>query len=220
MAPISENLKRIQSRINAACARAGRDPGSVVLVGVSKFHPAERIREAAAAGVKVFGESRQQEARTKLPELGPLGEWHFIGHLQTNKARSVAEVFDVVQSVDSLRLAERLSAAAVELGKTLRIYAQVNISREPQKSGFPLEGADSEMVALSQFPGLKLEGLMGMAAHEAEAARPAFQALRGMRDRLSHELGPLKLSMGMSGDFEVAIEEGADLIRIGTALFA
>ena len=135
MATVAANYAEISKRLAAAAARSGRSPESVVLVAVSKFHSAERIREAAACGLKVFAESRQQEAQAKLPLLKALGEWHFIGPLQSNKARSVAELFDVVQSVDSRRLADKLSQAAGQLHKTLRIYAQVNISREAQKQG-------------------------------------------------------------------------------------
>lgn len=221
MATLAENLIEIRRAIDAACARRGRDPKDVTLVAVSKFQPLERIKEAAAAGLKVFAESREQEAGTKLPRLKALGEWHFIGRLQTNKAASVAELFDVVQSVDSARLAQKLSKAATELGKTLRVYAQVNISQEPQKQGFALHGAEAEIVMLKDLSHLKLEGLMGMAAQAStpEAARKNFRDLFELKKRLEPELGLLKLSMGMSGDFEVAIEEGADLIRVGTALF-
>lgn len=221
MATVVENLKAVEAKMSAACARSGRDPKSVTLVAVSKFQAAERIEEAAAAGLKVFAESREQEASLKLPRLQSLGEWHFIGRLQTNKARSVAELFDVVQSVDSLRLAQKLSAAATELGKTLRVYAQVNISQEPQKQGFALHGAEAEILQLKDLSHLKLEGLMGMAAQglAPEETRASFRALRDLRARLLPQTGPLKLSMGMSGDFEVAIEEGADLIRVGTSLF-
>src|SRR5260221_5309179 len=221
MATVAENLQAIREKIAAACARSGRDPHSVSLVAVSKFQSGERIEEAAAAGLRVFAESRQQEASGKLPRLKGLGEWHFIGHLQTNKARAVAELFDVIQSVDSLRLAEKLSSAAGELGKALRVYAQVNISEEPQKQGFPVRGAESEILKIKGLPGLKLEGLIGMAAQggSPEAARASFKALRGLAAGLQAQPGPLKLSMGISQDFEIAIEEGADLIRVGTALF-
>jgi pyridoxal phosphate enzyme (YggS family) len=219
MAPISANLEAIMARIRGAAERAGRDPASVTLVAVSKFQDLPRIREAAQAGLSHFAESRLQEAQTKLPGLLPLGEWHFIGSLQTNKAKAVAGLFEVIQSVDSLKLAEKLSAAALELSKTLRIYAQVNISRESQKHGFPPEGAEQEILGMGRLPGLKLEGLMGMAAASGDAgsARASFRSLRELRERLG---GGLKLSMGMSQDFETAIEEGADLVRIGTALYA
>ncbi|MES2202525.1 MAG: YggS family pyridoxal phosphate-dependent enzyme [candidate division FCPU426 bacterium] len=214
---IADNLPKIQARIAAACQRAHRDPSSVTLVGVSKFQSVGQIEEAARAGVKVFAESRQQEASSKLPALKQLGTWHFIGHLQGNKARSVVELFDVVESVDSLALATKLSALALEAGRRLPVFAQINISGEAQKYGFPLASAQADLDAIAKLPGLELQGLMGMAAQSEnpENARPAFVALR----KLAQSRGGLKLSMGMSADFEVAIEEGADLVRIGTALF-
>ncbi len=214
---IADNLLKIQARIAAACLRAHRDPSSVTLVGVSKFQSVEQIEEAARAGVKVFAESRQQEASSKLPALKQLGTWHFIGHLQGNKARSVVELFDVVESVDSLALASKLSALSLELGRRLPVFAQINISGEAQKYGFPLAGSEADLDTIAKLPGLELQGLMGMAAQseDPENARPAFAALR----KLARSRGGLKLSMGMSADFEVAIEEGADLVRIGTALF-
>ncbi len=215
-APVLENLKGLQARIDAACRRSGRDPAGLCLVAVSKFVPPERIREAAAAGLSHFAESRQQEAGTKLPALKDLGTWHFIGHLQSNKARQVAGLFDVVQSVDSLALAQKLSRAAGELGRRLRIYAQVNISGEPQKHGFRPEETAQACAALRALTGLELEGLMGMAAAfpDPEGARPQFRALKALAAGQG-----LKCSMGMSQDFEVAVEEGSDMLRLGTALF-
>ena len=218
---IAGNLDEVVQRIGQACRHAGRQPGTVTLVAVTKFQSADAIRAVAQAGALHFAESRAQEARDKVPGLKSLGTWHFIGHLQTNKAKLVAEWFDVVQSVDSLRLAEALSAAAQALGKTLDVYAQVNISLEAQKHGFGVAGADEELARLAALPGLKLKGLMGMAAavDDPGAARPDFARLRILRERLQPSLGPLLLSMGMSHDFEVAIEEGADLVRVGSALF-
>jgi pyridoxal phosphate enzyme (YggS family) len=218
MATVSANLAAIQARIQAAALRAGRDPGSITLLAVSKFNGIDRIKEAALAGLKHFAESRQQEAQTKLPLLKGLGEWHFIGPLQTNKAKPVAELFDVIQSVDSLRLAEKLNAAALALGKIQRVYAQLNISREPQKQGFEFESAPDALRLMAGLPGLKLEGLMGMAAlsDDPEDARPAFREFKKFRDAAAPQL---LLSMGMSHDYETAIEEGADLLRIGSALF-
>jgi pyridoxal phosphate enzyme (YggS family) len=224
MGSIEVNLQQVGARIRAACAAAGRDERSVTLLAVSKTFPPDAVRAAHAAGQAAFGENYVQEALAKmaaLADLRPSLRWHFIGPLQSNKARSVAELFDVVQSVDSRRLAEKLSQAAAALGKSLRIYAQVNISREPQKQGFDLDGAEGEILGLAALPSLRLEGLMGMAAasDDPENARPAFQALYALRQSLQPRGLDLKLSMGMSHDFEVAIEEGADLLRIGTALF-
>lgn len=213
---IQENLKEIEARLGQACLRCAREPHGIQMVAVSKFQTKERILEAAKAGLRHFAESRQQEARTKLPELKALGEWHFIGHLQSNKARSIAELFDVVESVDSQDLARKLSQAAQDLKKELRIYAQFNISGEPQKHGFDPAKADEELEALARLKGLKIEGLMGMAAPgDAGLARSAFKKLAGIRQ--AHP--GLKLSMGMSDDFEIAVEEGADLLRLGTILF-
>lgn len=218
---LAGNHDEVVQRIRRACEQAGRRMETVTLVAVTKFHNADAVRALAQAGAKHFAESRVQEARDKVPGLKSLGTWHFIGHLQTNKARVCAELFDVIQSVDSLRLAEKLAEAAQGLGKTLRIFAQVNISLEAQKQGFAPEGQDQDILALAALPGLKLAGLMGMAAvhASAEGARPDFQRLRRLRDRLALHVGPLALSMGMSQDFEIAIEEGADLVRVGSALF-
>jgi hypothetical protein len=218
---LADNHDEVVQRIRKACEHAGRPAGTVTLVAVTKFHSADAVRALAQAGATHFAESRVQEARDKVPGLKSLGTWHFIGHLQTNKAKVCAELFDVVQSVDSLRLAEKLSEAAVGLGKTLQVFAQVNISLEAQKQGFAPDGEDGAIAALAVLPGLKLVGLMGMAAvyDDPEAARPDFRRLRQLRDRLAPSLGPLSLSMGMSQDFEIAIEEGADLVRVGSALF-
>lgn len=218
---IAGNLDAVNQRLSKACERAGRLSETVTLVAVSKFQSPEAIRAAASAGAAHFAESRVQEARDKVPGLKGLGTWHFIGHLQTNKARQVLELFDVIQSVDSLRLALRLDEVASELGQTPGIFAQVNCSREPQKHGFSLEEAPGAVADLARLPHLRLLGLMGMAAQsDPAAARAAFRALRVLRDTLTPVVGPLKLSMGMSGDFEVAVEEGADLVRIGSALFS
>ena len=201
-------------------ARNDRPAGSVTLVGVAKRQPLELVAETIRAGLADVAENYLQEAQAAFAELPPVRR-HFIGHLQTNKAKAVAELFDVVQSVDSLRLAEALSSAAVSLAKTLDVYAQVNISLEPQKHGFGVLGGEEELARLAGLPGLKLKGLMGMAAavDDPAAARPDFARLRELRQRLQPSLGPLLLSMGMSHDFEVAIEEGADLVRVGSALF-
>ncbi|HTB23243.1 MAG TPA: YggS family pyridoxal phosphate-dependent enzyme [bacterium] len=217
---IAGNLDGVDQRIKQACERAGRLRETVTLVAVTKFQNPDSVRSLAALGLVHFAESRVQEAQTKVPGLKGLGTWHFIGHLQTNKARQAAELFDVIQSVDSLRLAQKLDEAASALGRRLRVFAQVNCSQEPQKQGFSLDSAAEGAAAMARMPHLKLEGLMGMApAGDAAAARHSFRGLRELRVRLAPELGPLLLSMGMSGDFEAAIEEGADLVRIGSALF-
>lgn len=218
---IAGNLDDVDQRLRRACERAGRRRETVTLVAVTKFQSPDRIEALAAAGAAHFAESRVQEARSKVPGLKSLGTWHFIGHLQTNKARQAVELMDLVQSVDSLKLAQVLDKAAAELGKRLPIFAQVNISAEAQKHGFSLAEAPDALAQLKRLSHLDLRGLMGMAAldGEAEAARPAFRALRQLRDQLQPGLGPLALSMGMSHDFEVAVEEGADFVRVGSALF-
>jgi pyridoxal phosphate enzyme (YggS family) len=218
---IAGNLDAVDQQLRRACERAGRRRETVTLVAVTKFQSPDRIQALAAAGAAYFAESRVQEAKTKVPGLKSLGTWHFIGHLQTNKAAMAAELMDVIQSVDSLRLAQKLDEAARVLGKTLPVFAQVNISGEAQKHGFSLDEAPDLIGALAALPQLRLQGLMGMAPLEGgpDAARPAFAALRALRERLKPSLGPLALSMGMSQDFEVAIEEGADMVRIGSALF-
>ena len=218
---IAGNLDGVDQRIRKACERAGRLRETVTLVAVTKFKSADAVQAVAAAGAAHFAESRVQDARDKVPGLKGLGTWHFIGHLQTNKARQALELFDVIQSVDSLRLAEKLDSEAALLGRKARIFIQVNISGEPQKMGFSLESAADGVLAAFALPNLRIEGLMGMAPHaDEEAARRSFAALRALRDRLIPRTGPLALSMGMSNDFEAAIEEGADLVRIGSALFA
>jgi hypothetical protein len=217
---IAGNLDGVDQRLKKACEQAGRLRETVTLVAVTKFQSPDSVRAVAAAGAVHFAESRVQEAQTKVPGLKGLGTWHFIGHLQTNKARQAVELFDVIQSVDSLRLAQKLDEAAAALGRRLRVFAQVNCSGEAQKQGFSLESAALAASELAQLPHLKLEGLMGMAPQsDPDAVRLSFRSLRRLRDGLSPNLGPLLLSMGMSGDFEAAVEEGSDLVRIGSALF-
>lgn len=218
---IADNHDEVVQRLRRACERADRRSSTVTLVAVTKFQSPDRIQALAAAGAANFAESRVQEARDKVPRLKSLGTWHFIGHLQTNKARQAAELMDVVQSVDSLKLAQKLDEAAQSLGKRLPVFAQVNISQEAQKHGFSLAEAPDLIAQVAALPHLHLQGLMGMAAldGEPEASRPAFTALRRLREALTPSLGPLALSMGMSHDFEVAIEEGADLVRVGSAFF-
>ncbi len=216
---IAGNLQEVRRRISEACLRAGRSPETVTLVAVSKFHGFDAIQEAAAAGATHFAESRVQEARDKVPGLKGLGTWHFIGHLQTNKVRQALGLFDVFQSVDSLHLAEKLDEAAAEAGKEPGVFVQVNCSREPQKHGFSPEEAPQAVEAIARLGHLRLEGLMGMApAGDPDGARAAFRLLRGLREAAAPGRA-LRLSMGMSGDFEAAVEEGADLVRVGSAIF-
>lgn len=226
---ISNNLAAIEERIVAACRRAGRSRGEVHLMAVSKTHPAESIAEAARAGVHLFGENRVQEFEAKRPrlrDLGTVAEVHLIGHLQSNKSAKAADLFDAIDSVDSLRLAERLHAAAAGLNKPLPILLEIKLSPEPTKTGLDPDSSElSELLErLPDLPSLPLRGLMTIAPldENLETARASFRRLHTLRDTLARRHPRLDfstLSMGMSGDFEVAIEEGSTLIRIGTALF-
>ena len=237
---IAANLARVQARIQAAARRAGRDPAGVTLVAVTKTRPLEAMQAAYRAGVRHFGENRVEEGGLKIPAFNSWlaaepPTWHMIGHLQSRKAADALAHFDVVHSVDSLKLAERLSRLAEEAGRApLPILLECNVSGEASKYGFELSGwqASSEIRLaffdvvrdISRLPGLRLRGLMTMAplVAEPEQARPVFAGLRLLREALAEELPAVEwrhLSMGMTDDFEVAVEEGATLVRIGRAIF-
>ncbi|MBN8248423.1 MAG: YggS family pyridoxal phosphate-dependent enzyme [Verrucomicrobia bacterium] len=224
-APVSlaENLARVQERITTACGRAGRDPSEITLLAVSKNHPAAAVTEAVALGVTSFGESRVQEARVKIPASPGRARWHFIGHLQSNKAREAVALFEMIESLDSLDLAAEVQRQAEKQAKTVRVLAEVNIAGESSKFGWNPAQFLGELDRLNAFPRLELHGLMTIAPYspDPERARPVFRRLRELRDAAADRLGaPLPvLSMGMSGDLEVAIGEGATLVRVGTALF-
>jgi pyridoxal phosphate enzyme (YggS family) len=229
-AHIADRLARIQERIAQAAQRVGRRPTDVRLVAVSKRQPVERIAAAVRAGVRDLGENRVQEARDKrdavLAAIGaaPEPRWHLIGSLQRNKAGLATGLFDSVESVDRASLAASLASHAEAAGRRLPVLLQVNISREPQKAGVAPERAAALLAACREHASLELVGLMAIpaATREPEASRPAFAQLRALRDTLREQPGGeslCALSMGMSGDFEVAIEEGATSVRIGTALF-
>lgn len=218
-----DRLARVQERVAAACARAGRTVDEVQLIAVSKTHGPEAVAEAVACGLRVFGENKVQEARAKIP-LCPGGLfWHLIGHLQSNKAYAAVELFDVIHSVDSLKLLNLLDRAGDELGKTVRVLLEVNVSGESTKFGLKPDEVPALLEAANALPRIEVTGLMTMAplAPEAEKARPHFRRLRELRDQWQAESGArlAELSMGMSHDFEVAIEEGATWIRVGTLLF-
>jgi PLP dependent protein len=226
---ISENVAAVCERIAAAARRAGRNPNDVALMAVSKTQPPERIREAYEAGQHVFGENRVQEFAAKAGELGdlPTAEWHMIGHLQSNKAAKTAELFRAVDSVDSLKLAEKLDAAAAALGKKLEVLIEINVGGEAAKSGVAPDSWELEQLLLAA-PGLEAltyRGLMTVPplTDDPEGARPYFRKLRELRDAIAARRLPSlatdKLSMGMSHDFEVAIEEGSTCVRVGTAIF-
>ncbi len=223
MSEIAENLGEIRERMAAACGRAGRDPSAVELIAVSKTFPADAVREASAAGQKVFGESRLQEALPKIEALPGSLCWHFIGRVQRNKVRRILPMFDVVHAVDSLRLALYADEIAAELGLFPKVFLQVNVAGEASKGGFEPDALQAEFDRLLALERLEVIGLMCIppAGPDAESARPWFAALRDLRDRLAAAAGvPIPcLSMGMSGDFEVAIEEGATHVRVGSSIF-
>jgi pyridoxal phosphate enzyme (YggS family) len=223
-------LEAINQRIAAACERAGRQVSEITLVAVSKTVSVARIREAIEAGVRALGESRVQEAAAKIPELKQLSDerevqWHLIGHLQSNKARRAVELFDAVHSVDNFKLAERLDRFAAESGKRLPIFIEVNLGGEESKAGAAPDEVLPLCEQIGKLPRLELKGLMAVPPFSSapEDARPFFQHLRRLRDEARQagaaEGGLNDLSMGMSDDFEIAIEEGATFIRVGTALF-
>jgi PLP dependent protein len=213
----------ILERIAAAAARAGRRAEDVTLVAVSKTVPAERLRAAVAAGITLLGENRVQEAAAKVPDV-PGARWHLVGPLQSNKARRTVELFDVVQTVDSAELGERLDRIAAELrpGRPLDVFIQVNVDRDPNKAGVSPSDAAGVVDGLATCANLALRGLMtvGRLTSDAAEQRATFAGLRTLSEELraSHRLGP-ELSMGMSDDFEVAIEEGATIVRVGRAIF-
>jgi len=217
MLDIRANLGRVQEAVARACARAGRSPDHVLLIAVSKTVDAERIRLAIAAGVAALGENRVQEAREKIEALGRPVPWHLIGSLQTNKAKEAARLFDWIHSVDRLELARELSRRAHGAERTLDVLLQVNLGDEPQKGGVAPAEVKGLQGAMAGLPGLRVRGLMAIppVTESPERTRPYFRRLRELRD----ELGLEHLSMGMSADFEVAIEEGATMVRVGTAIF-
>ncbi len=216
---IAANIARLRERIERACERVGRDPSSVELVAVSKAHPEERIREAYDAGLRVFAENYAQELAEKADALGDLPglRWRFVGHLQRNKIKLIERARATVDTVDSIRLAEALSARAETGGYTLEVLIQVNVGGETQKSGCTPEEVPPLVEVARQLPGLALRGLMTVAPHfdDPEDARPSFAELR----RLAEDHRLETLSMGMTHDLEPAVAEGATMVRIGTALF-
>ena len=223
MSDIAANLAEIRERISNACLRAGREPASVELIAVSKTFPADAVREAAGSGQLHFGESKLQEAEPKIELLPGSLHWHFIGRVQRNKVRRILPLFEVIHAIDSLRLAAYMNDMAAEPGLFPKVFLQVNIGKEESKGGFEPEILRDEIEALLSLGRMEILGLMCIppAAPDAESARPWFAALRELRDDLVRISGtPLPfLSMGMSGDFEVAIEEGATHVRVGSSIF-
>ena len=234
---IAENIAQVQKQIADACARANRDPRDVTLIAVSKTHPAEAVLEAIAAGAQHFGENRVEEAEIKIPLVNgqtsvPI-TWHMIGHIQSRKAKDVIPLFERVHSVDSLKLAGKLSAAALDLGKNLEVLLEVNVSGEESKYGFQASAwRDNaavraalweEIGQILKLPGVHVRGLMTMApiVEDVEQARPVFASLAQLRTALVTDFAVdlPDLSMGMTDDYPVAVEEGATLVRVGRAIF-
>jgi len=241
MEAIARRLEQVQERLHAAARRSGRDPAGVTLVAVTKTRPVEAVVAAAHCGLRDFGENRVEEAKVKIPlvrerlahdDIHPT--WHMIGHLQGRKARDAATLFDCIHSVDRLGIARKLSKRCVAAGKTLPVLLEVNVSGEEQKYGFPIRGGLEnreeleafcrEVAQIADLPGITIQGLMTMApfVEDAERTRPIFQAVRILRGEMANRFPAVAwddLSMGMSNDFEVAVEEGATMVRIGTAIF-
>ena len=226
---IAENIAGVRERIAAAARRAGRSPEEITLMGVSKTFPVESIREAYQAGLRIFGENRVQEFAGKAAALRDLreAEWHLIGHLQTNKAAKAAELFDAVDSLDSVRMAEKLNASAKSAAKTISVLIEINVGGEQAKSGLAPRSDELEQIlqGAPRWGNLKIRGLMTVPPYteDPQGARPYFQELRKIRDSIAARKLPHIsteiLSMGMSHDFEVAIEERSTVVRLGTAIF-
>lgn len=222
---VAENYQTLSRRIEAACTRVGRNPKEVTLVAVTKTKPVEMIQEAIEVGITHFGENRVQEAAGKIPQIKAPVTWHLVGTLQTNKVKKALSLFSMIQSVDSRHLAEEIARRCQQLNRSMPVLIEVNTSGEPTKHGVPPEALADLIGAVLNLPHLQLQGLMtigpGIAVDEPEASRACFRLLarlaREMRQRFG--IGLPHLSMGMSADFEVGIEEGATIIRVGTALF-
>jgi PLP dependent protein len=222
---ISDNINTIKQRIVSAAVKYGRDPDSIKLLAVTKTIPTEYIIKAIDAGITMLGENYVQEAKEKITVLGQRAQWHMIGHLQTNKAKYAVNLFDYIHSVDRIELAQELDKRAGLIGRKINILIEVNISGEKTKNGIPATTAIDLIKVTSKLENLSVRGLMTMApySNNPENARPYFSALRNLRDNISRQQIPgiqmEELSMGMTDDFEVAIEEGATIVRIGRAIF-
>lgn len=220
---LAANLNAVRERLSTACRRGGRDPSSVTLVAVSKGQPPDVVKAAAAAGLTLFGENKVQEAKAKIPLCPGRLRWHMIGHLQTNKCRDAVHFFELIQSVDSLALAQEIHKWADKAAKTLPVLLEVNLAGDAAKFGFRPDRLLAELESINALSRIEIQGLMTMApwTPDPEKARPIFRQLRELKERCEQALGAslLHLSMGMTGDFEAAIEEGATMVRIGTALF-
>lgn len=220
---VAENLEWVRTQIADAAKKSGRSLDDIELVAISKTHEAEKVRAAFDAGQQLFGESRVQEARAKIPLMPSAARWHFVGRLQKNKIRHALPLFELFHSVDSIELAREMNRIAGERGLHPRVLLEVNVAGEGSKIGFAPDSLRAGMEALLEFPRLTIEGLMTIPplAPEAEDSRKFFVSLRELRDQIEREFNARlpRLSMGMSGDFGIAIEEGATLVRVGTAIF-
>ncbi len=222
---IAENLARVRERIARAAEKAGRDPGEVTLVAVTKTVDLERIREAVEAGVRDLGENYAQEAREKMDRFGPEVRWHFIGHLQTNKVKKAIEIFDMIETVDSLDLAREIDKRAGAAGKAMPILIEINSGEEDQKAGVRPVDAEPLIRAAAALPHVKIEGLMTMGPFEGdpEDSRPYFRETKALFETIKTLGIPgvemKRLSMGMTNSYKVAIEEGATMVRLGTLIF-
>ncbi|HHV72695.1 MAG TPA: YggS family pyridoxal phosphate-dependent enzyme [Clostridia bacterium] len=219
---IKDNIKRIRQRIEQAALRSGRNPAEVELVAVTKNVPVERIELALKEGITIVGENRVQEALKKQPFLPDNVKWHLIGHLQRNKVKKVIGKFDLIHSLDSYPLALEINKQAIKLGQTVDVLIQVNVAGEESKFGISPEKLTDFILQLAELPALKIKGLMTIAPYtqNPETVRPVFRKLRELREEIAAQGIPIEyLSMGMTNDFEVAIEEGANLVRIGTGIF-
>lgn len=221
---VLENLSRVRERVDAAARRAGRDPGEIKLVAVTKTVPVAVINEALSCGVTRLGENRAQEFLQKYPQLPPGLEWHFIGHLQTNKVKKVIGKVELIHSLDRWTLAEEIHRAACEAGTAAGVLVQVNVAGEETKHGLSLSEVEDFVAEAARLPGLEVRGLMTIApwCENPEEARPVFRQMKALARLIKNKVPGAKmdaLSMGMTGDFEVAVEEGATILRIGTAIF-
>lgn len=223
---IKERLARVIERIHDSASRIERDADTIQLVAVSKSHPVSKIEAAVAAGLKLFGENKIQEARKKIPQISSDDlTWHMVGHLQSNKAKYAVKMFDLIHSVDSISLAKEINKRASQIGKIQSILIQVNISDEESKFGVDPALLMQMIDSIAELSSIRLEGLMTIPPFFEDPAksRPYFRSLKKLADKLKQNIwpkgSPLNLSMGMSGDFEIAIEEGADIIRVGTSIF-